>query len=271
MALVNKCDLTCSCGEKFITEYVGYLFADMDLELKAALLNNSFNSATCPVCGKIFVLDHPFLYRDEGNGLWIEVGYSQETIEAEHAPVIVGHYLDYQKNYRHFKVADRTELITILFREDQKLAKLAKELQQQTPLLIATRPGEIPEVLFYEHKGIQLCQRFHSFQPLVVSETWIAQYCAALAMYNPFSSTLGSEKAQDWLSVWGKTKDQMSVGLYEDFAISFANFSDDASSFADNEPERADFFSRLNKLDSHSYLLCCVDELRDAHLEGQTI
>lgn len=270
MALVNKCDLTCSCGEQFITEYVGYIFADMDPELKASLLNNSFNSAICPACGNNFVLDHPFLYRDEVNGLWIEVGYSQEAVETECAPVIVGHHLDCQKNYRHFKVADRTELLTTLFREDQKLAKLSEELREQKPLLIAAKPGEVPEVLFYEHKGVQLCQRLPSFQLPVTSEKWIAQYCAALVMHNPFSSTLGSEKAKDWLSVWDKTKSQASLGLYEDFAVSYANFSDDASSFGSNEPERADFFSRLDKLESDSYLICCIDELRDAHLAGQT-
>jgi hypothetical protein len=246
MALINKCDITCRCGERFTAEYVSYVFADIDPELKESILKDHFNCAVCPKCEMTFFHEHPFIYRDEANKLWIEVGYTQNAAKGKDIPVIQGHYLEGQDNYEQFKVADRTELIAVLFSEDPELKKISCRLDENEPVLIAPQKGDIPVALFYEHQGLQLCQRLQAGHMDGKSKIWVTNYCTALAVHNLFNSRLNPADAEGWKAVWQKTKCPDSAGIYEDFAVSFADFMDDTNAFSDSRPLQTQFFTSLD-------------------------
>nr|WP_319495075.1 CpXC domain-containing protein [uncultured Desulfobacter sp.] len=266
MALINKCDITCRCGERFTAEYVSYVFADIDPELKDAILKDHFNCAVCPQCGMTFFQEHPFIYRDEANKLWIEVGYPPNAAKGKDIPAIQGHYLEGQENYRQFKVADRAALIAVLFAEDPEFKKISSRLDENEPVFIAPQKGDIPVVLFYEYQGLQLGQRLHASHHDGKPDTWVSNYCTALAVHNLFNSRLKPADAERWNAVWQTIKHVAASGIYEDFAVSFADFMDDAKAFSGNWPLQSQFFTSLGSaiFNSGHYFAASFAELESA-------
>lgn len=271
IALINKCDITCRCGERFTAEYVSYVFADIDPELKKSILKDHFNCAICPNCGMTFFHEHPFIYRDEANKLWIEVGYPPDATKGKDIPVIQGYYLEGQDNYEQFKVADRTELIAVLFSEDPELRKISYRLDENGPVLITPQKGGIPVALFYEHQGLQLGQRLQASQNNGSSEIWVTNYCTAICVHNLFNSRLKTSDAQTWKVIWQKTKNEASAGIYEDFAVSFADFMTDTNAFSASQPLRTEFFTSLGSeiFNSGNYFVASFEELENAHQAEQ--
>lgn len=271
MALINKCDITCSCGERFTAEYVSYVFADIDPELKASILQDHFNCAICPKCETTFFHEHPFIYRDEANKLWIEVGYPQNATKDKEIPVIIGHYLEGQDDYQQFKVADRAELICILFDKDSELKEISNRLDENGPVLIAPQKNDIPVALFYEHQGLQLGQRLQTGHTEGTSETWVTNYCTALCVHNLFNSRLTPADTQAWQAVWQTTKSDASAGIHEDFAVSFADFMTDTNAFRTSQPLRTQFFTSLGAeiFNDSNYCVATFAELENAHRSEQ--
>jgi len=74
MSLFNTVDVSCpSCGASVEFDAVFSLNADRRPDLRAAILDGSFQRQQCSACGKQFRLDPEMTYMDVGRGQWIAV------------------------------------------------------------------------------------------------------------------------------------------------------------------------------------------------------
>lgn len=133
--------------------------------------------------------------------------------------------------------------------------------------MIAPQKNDIPVALFYEHQGLQLGQRLQTGHTEGTSETWVTNYCTALCVHNLFNSRLTPADTQAWKAVWQTTKSEGSAGMYEDFAVSFADFMTDTNAFRVSQPLRTQFFTSLGPeiFNDSNYCVATFAELENAH------
>ena len=74
MSLFETTELACpSCGTHVLFEMVHSVNADRRPDLRAAILNGTFQLETCPSCGKAFRTDPKFTYLNLAKDEWIAV------------------------------------------------------------------------------------------------------------------------------------------------------------------------------------------------------
>ncbi|WP_077035917.1 CpXC domain-containing protein [Pelomonas sp. KK5] len=74
MSLFQTTDAACpSCGKPVQFDLVASLNADRRPDLRAAILDGSFQRETCPHCGTAFRLEPSFNYIDQARGQWLRV------------------------------------------------------------------------------------------------------------------------------------------------------------------------------------------------------
>src|SRR5438445_8953366 len=72
MSVFNKVSVTCpSCGSSVEFNAVLSLNADRRPDLRAAVLDGSFQRQACPQCNTEFRLDPQLTYVDVARGLWV--------------------------------------------------------------------------------------------------------------------------------------------------------------------------------------------------------
>lgn len=92
MSMFKRQTLTCpACAEVFEVDVVDSVNADRRPDLRAKILDGSFQVQECPSCGATFRIDPLFNYLDIGRGQWISVqpvsGIGDWTLHEEEANV----------------------------------------------------------------------------------------------------------------------------------------------------------------------------------------
>lgn len=264
MALKATYDIRCSCGASFAGDVYEYVFAEHDPDLKDAILSGEFNRVPCPSCGEGLPIENRFLYRDEGNRLWIWVCKKEEEPKREALveelfeknTLMECHYLDDKDDYAKFVVFGRDGLIELLLKEDQGLKRTEGKRLKTNPALRWITEG-------YEGVGHLLLRggKINISMPLKLpydpkrplpgpdeKRKWLRHYSHGLNIHNPYSSFLNQRLKTRWEKIREKEPLGEPKNEFDDFAESWAGYRIDIKRFQARYPERCAFFDGLRKL-----------------------
>jgi hypothetical protein len=264
MALKATYDIRCSCGASFAADVYEYVFAEHDPDLKDAILSGEFNRVSCPSCGERLPIENRFLYRDEGNRLWVWVCGKEEEPDREalvkeliqENTFMEWHHLDDKDDYAKFLVFGRDGLIGLLLNEDRGLKKIEGKRLKKNPALrwipegkegaghLWLRGGKItismPLRLPADHK--------RSLPGPEEKRKWLRHYSHGLNIHNPYSTFLSPRQKIRWEKIREKEPLGDPKNGFDDFAESWAGYRIDPKRFQTRYPERRAFFDGLRKL-----------------------
>ena len=72
MSRIESIKVKCpECGKKFKSDFWASVNIGINPELKERVLSGKINTKTCPKCGSFVKIEHPILYHDMDNKIWL--------------------------------------------------------------------------------------------------------------------------------------------------------------------------------------------------------
>lgn len=265
MAFKATYEINCSCGTQFRADLCEYVFTEYDPNLKDALLSGEFNWLSCPSCKEHFHVETRFLYRDEGNMLWVWVcKREEESGEDELYEELMDknihfedHFLDNKDDYRKFLVFGRDALIELLLKEDKELKRIeGRNLRKNNAQRLIMEDYKEPGLFLLRGEKVRIAiplklpsKDQHLLDGPEPRKKWLKSYSQGLNIHNPYSSFLNKKLNAKWGMIRINEPLNGLKDEFEDFADSWASYKTDARAFRDRCPERRHFFENFKKID----------------------